>query len=317
MRIFKMECECLNDMYQARSSHSISNESCKPLHLNCEIKHKLFFIFLFVEEHINNGNSTQLILNKTMLTQQDPEGREHLYQAYLNVMVCSIDSKYYEILQFDFCCFFICDVWSLQLLINNPVFYYNICSFSAEWWFGYNIPIKLIILSLKRIHWKLKLWVVWLRNFEGSNLTFDLQRSTQVKNIFAVWTLKAHIIISCIVSIDTFYLEVFLRRSTSKSSIDPFCQSHNLFEILDFKVFRFDFEFWPTEVTWGQHFFTIRKSIHDLISNFYWHFLSISYRFWDIWLQSILEFDLDLRPLDTTWGQKYFHYSKAHTWLPI
>ena len=27
-------------------------------------------------------NSTQLILYKTMLTQQDPEGREHLHQAY-------------------------------------------------------------------------------------------------------------------------------------------------------------------------------------------------------------------------------------------
>ena len=43
--------------------HSISKESCKPLHLNCEIKHNL------------------------------------------NVMVCSIDLKYYEILQLNFCCF--------------------------------------------------------------------------------------------------------------------------------------------------------------------------------------------------------------------
>ena len=40
-----------------------SNESCKPLHLNCQIKHNL------------------------------------------NVMACSIDLKYYEILQFNFCCF--------------------------------------------------------------------------------------------------------------------------------------------------------------------------------------------------------------------
>ena len=51
----------------------------------------------------------------------------------LNVMVCSIDLKYYEILQFDFCCFFIYDVWPLQLLINNPVFYFRIFSgFSDE-----------------------------------------------------------------------------------------------------------------------------------------------------------------------------------------
>ena len=30
-----------------------------------------------------------------------------------------------------------------------------------------------------------------------------------------------------------------------------------------------------------------------------------------------LRFDLDLWHLDVTWGRKYFHYSKAHTWLPI
>ena len=48
-------------------------------------------------------------------------------------MVCSIDLKYYEILQFNFAVFhLICDVWPLQLLIKNSVFYYNICGFSAE-----------------------------------------------------------------------------------------------------------------------------------------------------------------------------------------
>ena len=36
---------------------------------------------------------TQLILNKTMLTQQDPEGREHSHQAYYyNIKVkCSLN----------------------------------------------------------------------------------------------------------------------------------------------------------------------------------------------------------------------------------
>ena len=33
--------------------------------------------------------------------------------------------------------------------------------------------------------------------------------------------------------------------------------------------------------------FSIRKPIHDFLSNFYRHFLSISYRFWNIWLRSI------------------------------
>ena len=30
-----------------------------------------------------------------------------------------------------------------------------------------------------------------------------------------------------------------------------------------------------------------------------------------------LGFDLDLRPLGVTRGQKYFHYLRAHKWLPI
>ena len=37
--------------------------------------------------------------------------------------------------------------------------------------------------------------------------------------------------------------------------------------------------------------FTIRKPIHDFLSIFYLHFLSISYRFWDIWHQSFFGFD--------------------------
>ena len=95
------------------------------------------------------------------------------------------------------------------------------------------------MLSLKRIHWKLKLWVVWLRNFEGSNLTFDLQRSTQVKIVLLFES--PYIIVPYLLSIDTFYLEVFFRRSTSKSSIDTFSLSRTVFEIFDFKVFRV----WP------------------------------------------------------------------------
>ena len=61
--------------------------------------------------------------------------------------------------------------------------------------------------------------------------------------------LKAHIIISYLTSIDTFYLEVFLRRSTSKSSIDTFSLFRTVFEILTFKVFRV----WPWPSTSKGH----------------------------------------------------------------
>ena len=49
---------------------------------------------------------------------------------------------------------------------------------------------------------------------------------------------------------------------------------------------EFDLDLWPLEVIWGQNFYTIRKPIHDFLSNCHWHFFSIPYRFWDIWLQT-------------------------------
>ena len=64
------------------------------------------------------------------------------------------------------------------------------------------------------------------------------------------------------------------------TSIDTFSLSRTVFEIFDFKVFRV----WPWPLTFRGHqrsnfFFTIRKPIHDFLSNFHRHILSISYRF--------------------------------------
>ena len=54
------------------------------------------------------------------------------------------------------------------------------------------------------------------------------------------------------------------------------------------------------------------KPIHDFLSNFYWHFLS--HTVFEIFDFKVLKpWPL---PLEVTWGQKYFHYSKAPTWLP-
>ena len=71
---------------------------------------------------------------------------------------------------------------------------------------------------------------------------------------------------SYLTSIDTFYLKPFSRYSTSTFQ-------------------EFDLVLWLLEVTWGQKKFAIRKLVPDFLSNFYWHFLSISYRFRDIRLQ--------------------------------
>ena len=151
--------------------------------------------------------------------------------------------------------FFICDVWPLQLLINSPVFF-NICGFSAERWFRYNIPIKIIILSLRRIHWKLKLWVVWLRNFESSNLTFDLQRSTQVENMFAVCPYHKFL--------SNFYWRFLsrsvLRRSSSKLQLrlSLYLVSFSRYSTSKFSGLGHDL--WPPEVIWGQNYFHHSKA---------------------------------------------------------
>ena len=139
--------------------------------------------------------------------------------------------------------FFICDVRPLQLLINNPVFIIIFAVFLPN--FGYNIPIKLIISSFKRIHWKLKLGVVWLRNFEGSNFTFDFQRSTLVKNSSAVWK-------PCYNFLSNFYWNILSCNVFETFDIKFFYWhflSRTVFKIFDFKVFRV----WPWPFTSEDH----------------------------------------------------------------
>ena len=99
------------------------------------------------------------------------------------------------------------------------------------------------------------------------------------------------------------------------TSIDTFSLSRTVFEIFDFKVFRV--WPWPLEVTWGQNYFCHSKAhtwlpIHLLLT------LSLYFvPFSRYSMLKFLGFDLDLWPLEVTWGQNYFCHSKAHTWPPI
>ena len=67
------------------------------------------------------------------------------------------------------------------------------------------------------------------------------------------------------------------------------------FEAIWASRINFDLDIWPLEVIWGQVYFAIQKPIHDFLSKWYGHFLSISYSFSDICLQnfkgSTLTFD--------------------------
>ena len=87
--------------------------------------------------------------------------------------------------------------------------------------------------------------------------------------------------------------------------------SRTVFEIFDFKVFRV----WPWPLTFRGHprsknIYTIWKPIYDFLSNSHWHFLSISYRFWDIrllvhWLPRHLASDA----ITICWGSLYSHHT--------
>ena len=113
--------------------------------------------------------------------------------------------------------------------------------------------------------------------------------------VFRVWpwplTFRGHQRSKIFPPFESPYMTTYL------TPIDTFSLSRTVFEIFDIKVFRV----WPWPLTFRGHqssknISTIRKPIHDFLSNFYWHFLSISYRFWDIRLQSFqgltLTFDL-------------------------
>ena len=52
------------------------------------------------------------------------------------------------------------------------------------------------------------------------------------------------------------------------------------------KFLGFDLDLWPLGVTWGQTYFHHLKAHYDFLFKSHWHFLSISYRFRDIRLQS-------------------------------
>ena len=123
-------------------------------------------------------------------------------------------------------------------------------------------------------------------------LTFDLQRSLEVKNIFTIWK-PMHDFLS------NFYWH-FLSRTVFEIHIR--LQSFQGLT-LTFRGHLRSKMFSPFESPYMTSYLTS-------IDTF-----SLSHTvFWDIWLQSIRVWPW---PLEVTWGQKYFHYSKAHTWLTI
>jgi hypothetical protein len=107
---------------------------------------------------------------------------------------------------------------------------------------------------------------IWLWSFKILTLTFNLQGSSEVKYISAIRKFIHH------------FLSNFHRHFLSIS------YRFREIRLRSFQSLTLTFD--PERSSGVKNIFTIRKPIHDFLSNFYRHFLSISYRFRDIRLQS-------------------------------
>ena len=100
-------------------------------------------------------------------------------------------------------------------------------------------------------------------------------------------------------------------------SIDTFFLSRTVFEIFDFKVFRV----WPWPLTFEGHLGS--KIFSSFESPYMTSYLtstdtfSLSHTVFEIFDFEVSRVWPWRSTFRGTWGQKYFHYSKAHTRLPI
>ena len=157
--------------------------------------------------------------------------------------------------------FAVLHMWPLQLLINNPVFYYNICCFSKKIQMNYFILRSLIFWGLK-LYWPLTLknhmrsyiyssnespymtsYLTSIDTFFLSRTVFDIFDF----EVFRVWpwplTFEDHWRPKIFSPFKRSYMTSYL------TSIDTFSLSRTVFEIFNFKVLRV----WPWPLTFRGH----------------------------------------------------------------
>ena len=134
-------------------------------------------------------------------------------------------------------------------------------------------------------------------------------------DIFTVWpwplTFRGHLRSKICSPIESPYMISYL------TSIDTLSLSRTVFEKFDFKNCRV----WPWPLTFKGHqesnIFSPFESPYMTSYLTSIDTFSLSRTVFEIFDWKFLGFDLDLWPLEVTWGQKYSHHSTAHTWLPI
>ena len=125
-----------------------------------------------------------------------------------------------------------------------------------------------------------------LRSFQGSTLTFDLWRSSEVETVYTI----RKPIYDFLFDFHGHHLSISYRFRNIR--------------LRSFWGLTLTFDLWRSSRV--KNLYTIRKPIYDFLSNFHRHFLSIQYRFRNIRLHNFLGFDLDLWPLKVIWGQNFF-----------
>ena len=103
----------------------------------------------------------------------------------------------------------------------------------------------------------------------------------------------------------------------SQTSLEAFSLSLAVFEIFDFKIF----EVWPWPSTFSGY---LRSNVFSALESSYMtSFLTsigtspLSPTVFKIFDFKVYRVWFDLWTLGVSWGEKWFHYTKAHTWLPF
>ena len=126
----------------------------------------------------------------------------------------------------------------------------------------------------------------------------------------------------------------------NSNQVNYFILEKNTLEIktlccLTSKFWGFEFDLRPSKVNSGQNIVAVWKPIlkfpiqHLLTLSTSKYFSEVRHQSLLLTLSlyivpisryltsKLLGFDLDLRPLEVTWGQNLYHHSKAQTWFPI
>ena len=133
--------------------------------------------------------------------------------------------------------------------------------------------------------------------------------------VFRVWTWpltpKGHLGSNFFILFESPYMTSYL------TSMDNIFLSCAVFEIFNFKVFRF----WPWPLTpksyLGSNIFMPFESPYMISYLTSMDNISPSRTVFEIFDFKVLGFDLDLWPQKVIWDETFSYHSKAHIWLPI